>query len=71
MITLKENLNEYMNFLFDVILSFGKIYKPTRFNLRREGWISEFMFGAWLNYACKKKVYVNINKLIKDLNFLW
>ena len=68
MITLKENLNEYMNFLFDVILSFGKIYKPTRFNLRREGWISEFMFGAWLNYACKKKVYVNINKLIKDLH---
>ena len=26
------------------------------------------MFGAWLNYACKKKVYVNINKLIKDLH---
>ena len=56
-----------MDFLFDVILSFCAIFKPTKFNLRREGWISEFMFGAWLNYAHKKKVYVNINKLTKDL----
>ena len=68
MITSKENMNEYMDFLFDVILSFCEIFKPTRFNLRREGWISEFVFGAWLNYAHKKKVYVNINKLTKDLH---
>ena len=67
MITSKENINEYMDFLFDIILSFGEISKPTRFNLRREGWISEFMFGAWLNYAHKKKVYINIIKLTKDL----
>ena len=68
MITKKENLNEYMDFLFDVILNFNEISKPTRFNYRREGWISEFMFGAWLNYKNKNKVFVNINKLVKNLD---
>ena len=66
-ITSKEILNDYMNFLFDVIIDFQDISKPNRNNLRREGWISEFMFGAWINYKNLNKVYVDENKLRKDL----
>lgn len=68
MITTKDILDEYMNFLFSLILQLSEISKPNKSNLRREGWISEFIFGAWLNYTQKRKYFMNINKFTKNLH---
>ena len=66
----KEILNEWMNFLFDVLIEFEKTYKigPGTNTLRREGFFAEFMFGAWLEYKGYKIVKCDIKKLSKKLN---
>lgn len=67
MITKRQILDSYMLFLFDIITDFHNISKPNSYNFRREGWISEFLFGSWIKYTEKKPVFVNINKLKKGL----
>lgn len=68
MITNKVILNEYMKFLLNILANYCvDKNKPNKFNLRREGWISEFMFGAWLIYKNYSINFCNIKKFNKNL----
>ena len=65
----KPIFNKWMEFFFDVILEFEKICPigPGTNTLRREGYFSEFMFGAWLEYNGYKIVDCSILKFNRSL----
>lgn len=65
----KTIFNEWMEFFFSVIVDFEKICPigPGTNTLRREGYFSEFMFGAWLEYKQYKIVNCDIKKFQHDL----
>jgi hypothetical protein len=65
----KKILNEWCNFIFPVLADFEQISKigPGTNTLRREGYFTEFLFGAWLEYKGYKIVHCNMNKLSRDL----
>ena len=66
----KKILNEWAEFLFNLLIEFEEISNigPGTNTLRREGYFSEFLFGAWLEYKGYKPVIVEIKKFNKALN---
>lgn len=62
----KKILNEWADFLFNILIEFEQISKigPNTDTLRREGYFAEYMFGAWLEY----KGYIPIIKTIKKFD---
>ena len=66
-ITTKNELNNYMEFFFDLILNYVAKNIPNNMNLRREGWLSEFLFGAYLLYKNKNIILNDIYKFNKEL----
>lgn len=64
----KKILNEWLEFLFDVLIEFEKNFKigPATNTWRREGFFAEFMFGAWLEYKGYKIVKCDIKKFSKN-----
>lgn len=65
----KKILDEWCEFIFDVLVDFEKKTKigPGTNTLRREGYFTEFLFGAWLEYKGYKIIHCDMNKLTKDL----
>lgn len=66
----KKILNEWASFFFETIIDFEKTNPigPGTNTLRREGYFSEFMFGAWLEYKGYKPVISNLRKFTKDFS---
>lgn len=66
----KKILNEWASFFFETILDFEKTNPigPGTNTLRREGYFSEFAFGAWLEYKGYKPVISNLRKFNKDFS---
>jgi len=64
----RKILNEWAEFLFDLLIEFEQISKigPATNTLRREGYFAEFLFGAWLEYKDYKPVIVEIKKFSKN-----
>lgn len=71
-ISSKKNFNEWMEFFFDIIVKFEQICPigPNTNTLRREGYFSEFMFGAWLEYKGYKIVNCDVCKFSKDFRIV-
>lgn len=65
----KNILNEWADFLFNVLVEFEKISKigPGTDTLRREGYFAEYMFGAWLEYNGYIPVIKTIKKFDKNV----
>ena len=65
----KSIFDKWMEFFFDVIVEFEKICPigPKYNNLRREGYFSEFSFGAWLEYNGYKIINCQIRKFDRNL----
>ena len=68
----KKILDEWADFIFYLLLDFEEISPigPATNTLRREGYFTEFMFGAWLEYKGYKPVIKNIKKWDKDFRFV-
>ena len=64
----KKILNEWAEFIFNLLIEFEKISKigPGTNTLRREGYFTEFLFGAWIEYKGYKPVIEEIRKFSKD-----
>ena len=58
----KKILNEWASFYFEQKNPIG----PKTNTLRREGYFSEFAFGAWLEYKGYKTIIINLRKFTKD-----
>ena len=65
-------LDEWAEFLFDLLIEFEQISKigPATDTLRREGYFAEFLFGAWLEYKGYKPVIVEIKKFSKNFKLV-
>ena len=64
----KKILDEWAEFIFSLLIDFEQISKigPGTNTLRREGFFTEFMLGAWLEYKGYKPVIKNIKKWSHD-----
>jgi hypothetical protein len=58
----KELLNEYCEFIFDILESYilAENYFKREMSKRIIGYFTEFLFGAWLIYKQKKVKFINI-----------
>lgn len=65
----KKILNEWAEFIFGLLINFEDVSPigPSTNTPRREGYIAEFLFGAWLEYKGYKIVHCDMNKLTTDL----
>lgn len=65
----KKILNEWCSFIFPLLVEFEKISPigPNTNTARREGYFTEFLFGAWLEYKGYKIVHCDMNKMSKSL----
>jgi len=65
----RKILDEWCEFIFEVLSVFEQVSKigPGTNTLRREGYFTEFLFGAWLEYKGYKIIHCNMNKLSRDL----
>lgn len=65
----KKILDEWADFIFNTLIDFEEICPigPRTNTWRREGYITEFMLGAWLEYKGYKPVIKNLKKFDKDL----
>ena len=65
----KTIIDEWCDFIFNLLVDFEEKSKigPNTNTLRREGYFSEFLFGAWLEYKGYKIVHCDMNKFTKDL----
>lgn len=68
----KTILNDWAEFFFNLIADFEKNNPigPNTNTARREGYFSEFLFGAWLEYKRYKPVIGNLRKFSKDFRFI-
>lgn len=66
----KHIIDEWLEFFFDAIIDFEHICPigPATNTLRREGYIAEYCFGAWLEYKGYKIVHNDLIKFKKDLS---
>lgn len=66
----KKILNDWAEFIFSLLIDFEHVSKigPGTNTLRREGFFTEFMFGAWLEYKGYKPVIKNIKKWNHDFS---
>lgn len=67
----KTILNNWFDFLLDVLVDYEKICKISPLDsktFRREGYLSEFMFGAWILYNKYKIKEFPIKKFTRNLN---
>lgn len=66
----KSIFNKWMEFFFDTIIEFEQLCPvgPRYDTLRREGYFSEFVFGAWLEYNQYKIVNCQIRKMDRSLS---
>lgn len=64
----KKILDRWAEFIFDLLIDFEKVSKigPYTNTYRREGYFTEFMLGAWLEYNGYKPVVKNIKKWDKE-----
>ena len=64
-ITKKEIINEYCEWLFNLLIKFDEIHK---FKIPRiDGFMAEYIFGAWLEYKKLKIKDLKIVRYSKDL----
>lgn len=68
----KKILNKWAEFIFSLLIDFEQISKigPGTNTLRREGFFTEFMLGAWLEYKEYKPVIKNIKKWSHDFKYV-
>ena len=68
----KKFLDEWAEFIFNLLLDFEQISPigPNTNTLRREGFFTEFMLGAWIEYKGYKPVIKNIKKWDKEYRFV-
>lgn len=66
----KKIINEYCEFIFNMLIEYENISPigPKTNTLRREGFFTEFLFGAWLEYKGYKIVHNNVLKFSKNFN---
>ena len=65
----KKIFNEWCEFIFPVLADLEQVSKigPGTNTLRREGYFTEFLFGAWLEYKGYKIIHCDMNKMSRDL----
>lgn len=66
-ITTRKIMNEWCEFIFNLLPSFENTDDFDNTNLRRDGYLTEFLFGAWLTYKGYKISHCDMNKLSRDL----
>lgn len=64
----KRIINEYCEFIFNMLIDYEEISPigPRTHTLRREGFYTEFLFGAWLEYKGYKIIHNDVMKFTKD-----
>lgn len=63
----REILENYLNWLLDIMIDYNEIVKLSAENYRINAYISEFFLGAWLsyyNYKLHFNKYMNAGKII-------
>jgi hypothetical protein len=66
----KEIIDKWCNFIFPLLVDIEKVSPigPGTNTLRREGYITEFLFGAWLEYNGYKVSHCDILKFDKNIS---
>ena len=69
----KEIIDKWCNFIFPLLIDIEKESPigPKTNTLRREGYITEFLFGAWLEYNKYKISHCDILKFNKSLSGIY
>lgn len=67
----REIIDQWCKLIFPVLAEFEKVDPLTSHNFRREGYFTEFLFGAWLEYKGFSIQHVNQLKLNRELTGPW
>jgi hypothetical protein len=67
----RDIMDKWCKLIFPLLAEFEKVSPLNGSNLRREGYFTEFLFGAWLEYNKYSIQHVHQLKLNKELTKPW